>query len=286
MSRTGNNPAKFSPGIKLPGAVMTVTTCLPNTDGYHAERFDVIRLCLNSMRDRAGIPHKVMVWDNGSCSLLTDWLREEYKPDYLMLSENVGKTNARTMISRLFHPDTIIGLSDDDMYFYEGWLKESLLLMKGFPSVGMVSAYPVRTQFRWGCKNTIETCRKIGDVKVGKFIDEQWDRDFCASIGREYEEQLKTTINDMDYIVSYKGLTAFATAHHCQYIAYAGVLAKFPEWTTKLLSPERGLDDAVDNAGLLRLTTRQRFARHMGNVIDDDIREDAVESGYLERIIA
>lgn len=282
MSRDGNNPNKAAAGVKLPGAQMCVITHLPNRNGYHADRFDVVRACLRSMRARAGVNHSVMVWDNGSMPEFRDWLQGVYKPDALVLSVNVGKTNARTMISRMHHPDTIIGIADDDMYFYQDWLKTSIQLLKGFPNCGVVSAYPVRTQFRWGCKNTIEWCRKNGDVETGKIIDEQWDRDFCTSVGREYEYQVNTTLNDYDYVVKYKGLEAFATAHHCQYICYAGLLAKFPEWTNKMLSPERDLDDAIDNAGYLRLTTRNRLSRHMGNILDEDIREDAMKSGFLE----
>lgn len=281
MSRIGNNPNKFVYDIKLPGVVSCVITHLPETSGYHAERFDVVKACLMSMRDRAGLKCSVMVWDNGSCDLLRNWLYKEYRPDMLVMSPNIGKNNAKTEIIRMQHPNTIIGIADDDMYFYPSWLKESVTILQHFPDVGVVSAYPVRTQFRWGCDHTIEWARKNGELNSGRIIDKKWDRDFCVSIGRDYEEHVRTSNNDLDYAVTYQGMSAFCTAHHCQFIGYAGKLSRFPDFTNSLLSPERNYDNAINAAGLLRLTTMDRLARHIGNIMDDDIREDAINSGYI-----
>jgi hypothetical protein len=41
------------------------------------------------------------------------------------------------------------------------------------------------------------------------------------------------------------------------------------------MGDEKPFDNAVDAAGLLRLTTTRRYTRHMGNTIDEDILEEA-----------
>jgi glycosyltransferase involved in cell wall biosynthesis len=269
--RIGQNPNKSEHRINIPGVVMGVITHLPNFVGYHSERFEVVKLSLLSMRERAGCKADTLIWDNGSCKELRDWLIDEYKPTTLILSDNVGKNNAKTAILRMFRDDTVVGIADDDIYYYPGWLKESIKLLQGFPSVGVVSAYPVRTQFRWGCKNTIEWSIKNGTVTKGHIMPDQWGKDFCSSIGRPWDGN---NPKDHDFVVEYKGMKAFLTGHHCQFIGRAGTLSKFPDWQPFALSPERDFDNMVDNAKLLRLTTIERLARHMGNTIDEDITLD------------
>jgi len=38
------------------------------------------------------------------------------------------------------------------------------------------------------------------------------------------------------------------------------------------MSDDKLLDNAVDGAGFLRLTTVERYVRHIGNVLDDELK--------------
>jgi len=96
---------------------------LPNFEGYHKERFEVVKTSLMTMRDNAGLDCQILIWDNGSCQEFRDWLLNEYKPDAVVLSMNVGLSNARAGLIRMLPPDVILGVSDDDMYFYPNWFK-------------------------------------------------------------------------------------------------------------------------------------------------------------------
>jgi|GEM_PF-3288445 len=90
--RIGNNPMRGKPiQHTMPGEVATVTTHLPNQEGYHAQRLEVVQTCLKSMRNGApGIP--VMVWDNGSCQELRDWLLDDFnRPEYQAERESLEK---------------------------------------------------------------------------------------------------------------------------------------------------------------------------------------------------
>jgi len=269
MARIGNNPNKSMHKVEIPSVVAGVITYLPSMNGYHGKRLEVVKTSLLSMRENAGTKCSIMVWDNGSCKELIDWLQNEYKPDTLILSKNVGKNNAKTAMARMLRSETILGIADDDIYYYPGWLKESIKLLVGFPNVGVVSAYPVTTQFRWGCENTKKWAYENGKVLEGKLIPEQWSKDFCSSVGREYK-----ALKEHEYAVEYKGMKAYLTAHHCQFIGYSGILQRFPDWREYALNPESPFDKAIDNAGYLRLTTFDRLSRHIGNVIDEDIKLD------------
>lgn len=268
--RTARNPLYRQELGQLPAVVLCVITHLPeDASNYHAGRLEVVQTCLTTMRERAGVDAPVWVWDNGSGSELRDWLLDEYRPEYLTLGPNIGKTGARTAMLRAFPPQTVVAMSDDDMYYYDSWLGPQIDLLDGFPNVGAVSGYPVRTQARWGIKSTLEWARKRADrVEVGRFIPDEWDRDFCISVGRDYMWHVRKTTKDMDVLIEYRGLKALASAHHCQFVCYAGRLADLVEWDDLSTSDERPFDLAVDVAGMLRLTTTDRLVQHIGNVME------------------
>lgn len=268
--RIGQNPNRQSI-VRLPAkTIAAVITHLPHMTGYHQQRFDVVRLCLESMRRFAGeIAHEVLVWDNGSCEQFRMWLTDVYKPNYLMLSRNIGKTNAVKSVFSIFPADTIIAMSDDDILFYPGWLEKQVALLDHFDAA-LVSGYPVRTAFRWGIEKTVERCRKIGVVEVGRFIPDEWERDFAISIGRDPSYHKGYTEHDVDYRVTYNGMTAYCTGHHCQFVAKPERILPAMDWSCQAMGSERGFDVKVDLLGL-RLCTTERLARHIGNILDEEI---------------
>lgn len=263
--RIGMNPLAESHLPPLPNIVAAVITHLPNREGYHAQRFDVIRACFASLQ-KSELP--LYVWDNGSDADFRDWLTGSLQPDWLMLSPNIGKASARTAILRSFPSRTVICMSDDDIFYSPGWLEAHLELLNGFPNVGTVSGCPIRTQFRWGNTKTLDWARRNATLSVGQFIPDEYEYDFCISIGRNYAHHMEDTAKDVDYLIEYNGLKAYATAHHMQFVGYAGRLGKIGLWPERAMRAEQTFDVAIDELGLLRLTTVDRYTQHMGNVLD------------------
>lgn len=272
--RVGNNPLKNNAVAAsiLPVAICAVTH-LPNLQGYHARRLEIVQVSLLSMRKFAGMDASIVIWDNGSCEELTDWIEQEYKPDIFIRSINMGKATARTALFRMMPPKTIVACSDDDMLFYPNWLQPQIDLLKGFPNVSCVTGYPVRTSFRWGNQKTAKWAKKNASVQIGKFIPKLWEYDFAVSIGREPREHEQMTEADQDVMIEYNGLKAYATSHHCQFIGYADKVGQVVQYDGLAMSDERPFDIALDTIGL-RLSTIDRLSRHMGNVIHDELREE------------
>ena len=270
--RKGRNPLTYSKAYPLPSIVACAITHLPNLEGYHANRLEVIQTCLHTMRNNAERDIPIFVWDNGSGPELREWLLYEYKPEFLTLSPNIGKASARSAIVRTFPPDTVVCISDGDMYFHPGWLEPQLKLLNGFPNVGIVSGYPVRTQFRWGIHSTVEWAKNNAKIQIGRFILDEWDRDFCISVGRDYQEHRLESRNDQDVLIEYNGMKAYATAHHCQFIARAGTIDYIVQWDGQAMGNERKFDKVVDKEGYLRLTTTERLTQHMGNILDEEFK--------------
>lgn len=271
--RLGRNPlARLD--TSQPKAVACVVTHLPHEFGYHEKRFDIIRLCLTTMREQAGQRVAVYVWDNGSCEKLVRWLMDEYKPEYLTLAPNVGKITARAAMLKSFIPGTPVAYSDDDMFFDQGWFTKSLEVLQAFPNVGLVTAYPCRAMFR----NASNTARAWADAEgildVGQYIPPEWEEDYAKSCGYIVSDHMNAINQEQDYRATYNGVSAYLTGHHCQFVTLAGVLDDCLIPDNLAMSDERPTDKMIDNAGLLRLATTERLARHMGNYPDAWIQQE------------
>jgi len=277
--RSGQNPNRLAAGKSLNGVVLLAITHLPTLTGYHANRLEIVKACLETMRKNTGVTFgtSVMIWDNGSCPELLSWLRTDYRPDVLIESANLGKTNARAMAARMVAPGTVMSITDDDMLFAPGWLKAQMDLLNGFPGVACVTGYPVRTQFRWGCDKTKAWGQANGKVTAGKIMPREWENDFCDSIGRDPAAHERDTQADFDYLVEYKGKRAFLTSHHCQFVTVPSRTGLAFFHSPAAMQEERSFDVTMDALGL-RLATVNRYVRHMGNVIDEKLRPAVVNA--------
>ncbi|MEI6289182.1 MAG: glycosyltransferase family A protein, partial [Chloroflexota bacterium] len=97
--RKGQNPAKFVNQVIKPERVtVALLNFIPFISGFYSEALDVLKISLESMRTDAGLPFDLLVFDNGSCAEVRDFLVQEKENghiQYLLLSEkNLGKGGA------------------------------------------------------------------------------------------------------------------------------------------------------------------------------------------------
>jgi len=275
--RTLTNPNHKKPaGYKLKAVIFFVVTHWrdDDTSGYHKERMEVIQTCLETMRDRAHCDHTFFVWDNGSSRLLLDWLQDDFQPDILVQSPNLGKGLARAMALKMLPLNAVVCCSDDDIYYYDNWLFPQVGILRLFPNVAAVSGYPIRTQFRRGIESTLEWARACAKLEQGRFIPESWERQHAASVGWSWDKYNKLTENDVDYRMSYLGQRVYAQSHHCQFIGIVEKISQVADAAVDgLLTPDEWpFDVALGEVGL-RLCTEERLCRHIGNILDEDLRD-------------
>ena len=103
MPRVGMNPARGQPSGYQPARItLAMLTYLPNQAGYFEQRFAVTRLSLESLIANTPEPHDLIVFDNGSCPELVEYLvklRDEGHIQYVLLSaSNIGKIGALQII--------------------------------------------------------------------------------------------------------------------------------------------------------------------------------------------
>jgi glycosyltransferase involved in cell wall biosynthesis len=288
MARLGINPARGKFSEYRPTRVTAaMLTYIPHLDGYFRERLEVLKLSLGSLRQNTTLPYDLFVFDNGSCTEVVDTLRrlrDHGDIQYLLLADkNIGKIGAlKVMFNAL--PGELVAYSDDDILFYPGWLEAHLDILEKFPQAGMVSGAPVRN----ASKHAMQTLQRfeseashVLSVVHERRIPDEWERDWAVSTGRDPEQHLKETKDQLDTVVKIEGVEAIAGANHFQFLGPKEVIVNaLPnEWSGKLMGHMVELDEAVDRLGYLRLSTEQRYTRHIGNTISGELAEEVKTLG-------
>jgi glycosyltransferase involved in cell wall biosynthesis len=271
--RIGQNPAKYLKEVAKPARItVAVLNYIPFLSGFYADGLEVLKVCLESLRAGADLPHDLLVFDNGSCEEARQYLLDEHQAgriQFLIFSEkNLGKGGAWNMILA-GAPGEIIAYTDSDAYFYPGWLSRSVQLLETFPKVGMVTARPFRTKeefysqtVQWG-ENTPGAA-----VEHDQFIPFETFREFDLSLGQSEAEIKQHYETTEDVRLTYQGVQAIAGASHWQFVAYKSVLQEFlPFNMDRPMGQVRQLDQRMNEAGYLRLMITDPLAMNMSNTL-------------------
>ena len=272
--RIGQNPAKFVGDVHKPERItVAVLTYIPFLSGYFATYLEVVKACLNSVWENTELPYDLMVFDNGSCKELVDYLvdaQEQGRIQYLILSkENLGKGGAWNAIFSAA-PGEIIAYSDSDALFYSGWLSRAQEILENFPRAGMVTSRPFRTRERL-MTATLEWAEQTADaeLEIGNFIPWEAFREFDMSLGQE-EAHVRARYEDtQDYRITYRGLSAHIGASHWQFVAKKNVLQQYlPFAMDRPMGQVLTLDEHINDDGYLRLMTSDPLAMNMSNSVN------------------
>ena len=282
--RVGKNPGKWVESVPQPADVTATTVVyIPSLTGYFEQSLEILKICLYSMRQNADCEFDLMVFDNGSCQEVREFLvslRDDGFIQYLILSEkNVGKVGAWNFMFGSA-PGKYVAFCDSDVFFYLGWISRQLEILETFPDAGPVCGDPRR---RDPSKLNTILARAEADatitVEAGRFVPQEWCNQHILSLGRDVKEYERETADLKDFRLTRDGVSAYASGGHYQFMCKAEYLRKiFPLDNFRPVGRNELLfDAAVDKLGSLRLSTTERYARHIGNVLTPEWQEKAAE---------
>ncbi len=279
--RIGQNPAKYVNQVAQPERITAaVLNYIPFRSGFYAEAQDVLRVSLDSLRTGADLPFELLVFDNGSCPEVQDFLLDYHrqgKIQYLILSQkNLGKGGAWNIILS-GAPGEIIAYADSDVLYYPGWLSASVSLLEAFPNVGMVTSRPFRTREHLFTA-TLEWAEQTSGASLQKGCLFKWE-DFCSfemSLGNTEQQARERYEATQDYLITYQGAQAYAGSSHWQFVAYKSVLQQFlPFKMDRPMGQVLQLDERVNAARMLRLMITRPLVQNMSNTVPADQRQAA-----------
>ena len=287
MPRIGINPNRGQLTRYQPARVtLAMLTYLPNQAGYFAERMAVTRLSLESLIANTPQPFDLLVFDNGSCQEMVDYLsgmRSQGRINYLILScENIGKISALHMIAQAA-PGELIAYSDDDIFFLPGWLDAHMEIQDTYPRAGLITGFYIRSHLRYATQSIEAFTAQPGvEVNRGLLIPRQLEQHYIDNMGRTWESYQEEVEGLEDILLTYQGVKALASAGHHQFLTSRKLLLEaLPGWDSNLMGKMLELENAVDERGYLRLSTPEPVTRLLGNVISPDNATEARRMGLL-----
>lgn len=291
--RVGMNPARKKVMDNQPPSVTAaVMTYIPSQLGYFEQRLDILKLCLTSLRKNTRVPLHLLALANGCCEEAVDLLQEYHRSgwiDTLIISkENLGVVGGYKLIFNAAQSD-IVAYCDDDVLFYPGWLEAQLAVMEAFPRVGMVSGVPVRDGGQHAMKSLLHLEKDgLPGVKISRerIIPDEWETDWCLSTGRDPEAYLAATKDWRELVFKKDNIQVVGSANHFQFVARrkAVVEALPADWSQNLMDSLIPFEEAVDQAGWLRLSTVGRYCRHIGNLLTPELAQESRQIGLVLQV--
>lgn len=274
--RVGQNPAKGLKEVEhVADITAAITTYIPFLSGYYRDSLEVFKRSIASLRANADLPFDLMVFDNGSCEQVREYLlamQREGKIQYLIFSEqNMGVIGAWNVIFGAA-PGKYIAYSDYDIYFYPNWLSALIEVLEIFPLAGMVTGMPLLTPVEFSSR-TVKWADESPDVQLesGQAIagEDVWRHG--KSIGISREETRKFFEVTPGYRVGHKGKYVNIGAGHFQFVGRKAYFQNIiPLHAERPMGGEvRNLDIAINAAGYLRLCTPDWHVEHMGNTLQE-----------------
>ena len=278
--RVGMNPQKQSKKIQLKCQHrLIIVVFIPSLDGYYKNVLEVFKLCLDSAISTTNSNCAITVVNNASCIEVADYLNsklEENSIDTVIHhKDNIGKIDALIGAARASR-EPIITISDVDILFKQGWQIETERIFSNISGVASVSPIPCRNFKNY---ETSSTLNKILFSKV-KFNYQSIPENHLEhnKFLESFHWELETNTDVKWAVIESNGVKAIVGSGH-QILSMRRELF----FTTMPIEPSLILvgnnseflycDQPINSSGGMRLATYNNYAYHMGNTVEDWMRD-------------
>lgn len=283
--RIGFNPHKDKPQDKSEYThQVIIPVYIPNFDGYFEDSFEIVKQCLNSLFFTSHNNTFFTVVNNGSCKEIEDYLNqlfEQQKIHEVIHTENIGKLNS-VMKGLVGNNIELVTISDSDVLFLENWQVETVAVFNAFPKAGVVGIVPQFRSFSHFCGNVISENLFSNKLYFTKVMNPSALKKFYKSIGwnDDYNKaylkwNLTLECNSKKAIV---GSGHFVATYRKEIFDEILVYHKYKMGADS----EHYLDEIPLKKGMWRLTTLDNYAYHMGNIIENWMKDETDKLKYIQ----
>lgn len=191
--------AAFLDAVPIPEALSVLTVTM--------DRYDLLHYAVEAM-DKAGVPVRWLVWDNGSADARVAECVKANLPEYFRENkENIGYAKAVNQLI-LRTKTRYMCILDPDIEMPGGWGRELIRANKAIPDSGITGVHCIEKLHPAQPVNGISVC--LGDVFGAKFFS----RDVVDKVGYLCEDYGLYGLEDRDYLVRVKmaGLRSYYLA--------------------------------------------------------------------------
>lgn len=282
--RIGNNPEKTSKNLEVENYHrIIIPVYIPNFEGYFKEAFEVFKLCLESLLQTVHPKTRITIYNNNSHELVKNYIDEKYHESVIIdqvfhSKENLGKINAILAASK-GNLEPIITITDADVLFKHNWQKAVEEVFIGFPHAGMVSPVPSSIAFNtYTANNWIYSIFK-GKLYFDKVIDPIGLQRFDESLGNATKFYKKIHLEK--YLVLKNKANNSEAVMGCGHFVATLRRDVFDLGSSEpaFIKIQKGvegkfIDIPNEKLGFLRLATKDNYAYHMGNSLEDWMNDE------------
>lgn len=274
------NPQKQSKKIKLRCQHrLIIVVFIPSLEGYYKDVLEVFKLCLESAITTTNSNCAITVVNNASCKEVSQFLETKLESKSIDTiihhEENIGKIDALIGAARASR-EPIITISDVDILFSQGWQNETETIFAKIKNVGSVNPIPCSRFLNYETSSVLYRVL-LGQLKF-KYQPIPENHDAHNKYLASFNWELETDKNILWPVVESKDVKAVVGSGH-QILSMRRELF----FTTVPMEPSLTLvgnnseylycDQPINYAGGMRLATYNNFAYHMGNTVEEWMRD-------------
>ncbi|NJW53659.1 glycosyltransferase family A protein [Salinimicrobium oceani] len=286
--RTGINPEK----LKLEKNLrkfhrIIIPVYIPNlTEEYYKENLRIFEFCLASLcRTINYETSAITVLNNNSIpevtNLINDYLKAGAVDKHVQFKENRGKVNASLSEAKAsFEP--FITISDADVLFFSGWEKAVFKIFETFPKAGVVSPLPLQNLAFNNNSSVFFDNFLLRRIKYDKKVSDEDCDLFIKGMGNPalmWRNKNKYSWREKQYYIEDQVPAIIGAGHFVA--TYRREIFKaenpFPDWKFKNGFENIYFDEPADRLGWYRLSTAEHYAYHIGNKIDEIVKNHKYE---------
>jgi hypothetical protein len=284
--RIGSNPNNHKLiDLEIKSHRVIVPVYIPNAEGYFADAFNVFKVCISSLIQTINDDTLISIISNACSDEVNQYifqLLNERKIDRAVFNKNnVGKMNAIITESRSSFEE-FITYSDADVFFDQGWLKQTFSMFKNVNKAGFVSMNPTPNHYSHADSTLLSNLYTVlfNKKKTNSVCSYQDLEHFHKSVGRD-KKATDIMYKGHCYAISNQNYIIGA-GHFCCTIRKTPILKFVPKEQSKVGvsggSESIYLDLPFDKTGLWRLSSPKAYVWHMGNILEKEWSNNKLQS--------